>query len=396
MGQAIRKTLGLWSCGIISKAAPVINMSEGVTPISHDIYDLHMLIFYICLVVGGLTFAVMIYALMKHRKSRGVKPAKFHGNILLEIIWTVVPLIILLGMVYPAAKVLLDMEDTSKADVSVLVTGIQWKWKYTYLDEDIEFFSNLATPMSQIQGEEPKGEHYLLEVDKPIVVPIHKKIRFLFTSQDVIHSWWVKDLGIKVDAMPGYVSEAWAYIERPGIYRGQCTELCGMMHGFMPIVLEAKTQEEYQLWLENNGKDPVFSALDGQMMLSMPEEKAVDFSSKKEVMDKGLSVYRANCTACHKDNGQGMPPVFPSFVGSKIVIGSPEEHIKILLLGVKGKAMQSYADQLSDEEIAAVITYERNSWGNDDKDKYGNYAGGIVTPEMVANMRVELGLKEGR
>jgi len=371
-------------------------MSEGVTPVSHEIYQLHMLIFYICSIVGILTFGVITYTILKHRKSRGVKPAKFHGNILVEVVWTVVPLVILIGMVYPAAKVLLDMDDTSKADVSVRVTGIQWKWKYDYLDHDISFYSNLATPSAQIEGLEPKGENYLLEVDKPIVVPIHKKIRFLFTSQDVIHSWWVPELGIKVDAMPGYISDAWAIIEKPGIYRGQCTELCGMMHGYMPIVLEAKTQEDYEAWLNNKGQDMDVAVAGDIGTMQLPALEPIDFDDLPKVMDKGLSIYKANCTACHKDNGQGMPPVFPSFVGTSIVIGPPEEHIKILLLGVQGKAMQSYADQLSDEEIAAVITYERNAWGNDDKEKYGEYAGSIVTPQMVADMRVELGLKEGR
>ncbi len=373
-----------------------INMTQGVTPVSHDIYELHMLIFYICVVVGILTFGVLIYTILKHRKSRGVKAAKFHGNIVVEVVWTVVPLIILIGMVYPAAKVLLDMEDTSKSDVSIKITGIQWKWKYEYLAEGVTFFSNLSTPMSQIEGTEPKGEHYLLEVDKPIVVPIHKKIRFLFTSQDVIHSWWVPDLGIKVDAMPGYISEAWAVIEKPGIYRGQCTELCGMMHGYMPVVLEAKTQEEYDAWLANNGQDPEYALEEGAMEPLVVSSEPINFDSLPDVMEKGLSVYKANCTACHKDNGQGMPPVFPSFVGTSIVVGPPEEHIKILLLGVQGKAMQSYADQLTDEEIAAVITYERNSWGNADKAKYGEYAGALVTPQMVADMRIKLGLKESR
>lgn len=371
-------------------------MSEGVTPISHDIYELHMLIFYICVVVGILTFGVITYTILKHRKSRGVKAAKFHGNILVEIVWTVVPLVILIGMVYPAAKVLLDMEDTSKADVSVLVTGIQWKWKYDYLDYDISYYSNLATPMAQIEGKEPKGKYYLLEVDKPIVVPIHKKIRFLFTSQDVIHSWWVPELGIKVDAMPGYISDAWAVIEKPGTYRGQCTELCGMMHGYMPIVLEAKTQEDYDAWLANKGQEPEVASVGEMAAVQMPQAEQIDFNDTTKVLEKGLSVYRANCTACHKDNGQGMPPVFPSFVGTSIVVGPAEEHIKILLLGVKGKAMQSYADQLTDEEIAAVITYERRSWGNDDKEKYGEHAGSVVTPQMVADMRVQLGLKEGK
>ncbi|MDC3181237.1 cytochrome c oxidase subunit II [Gammaproteobacteria bacterium] len=375
--------------GVLLRAA--INMPKGVTPISRDIYDLHMMIFYICLAAGVLTFGVIIYTLLKHRKSRGVVPAKFEGNVYLEVVWTVVPLVILIGMVYPAAKVLLRMEDTSEASVSVLVTGIQWKWRYDYLDDDISFYSNLATSQDEINGIAPKGEHYLLEVDKPIVVPIHQKIRFLFTSQDVIHSWWVPDLGIKVDAMPGYISEAWAYIEKPGIYRGQCTELCGMMHGFMPIVLEAKTQEDYQAWITNKGVDKEHVP-EGEIPMEV-EKKEIDFSNLGAVKSFGEGIYKVHCTACHKADGKGMPPVFPSFVGTEIVTGPPEEQIKILLLGVVGKAMQSYADQLTDEEIAAVITYERNAWGNNDKGKYGEHAGGIITPKMVSEMRSKLGVK---
>lgn len=374
-------------------AFAAINMPEGVTTVSRDIYRLHMWIFYICAVTGVLTFGVIIYTLLKHRKSRGVVAAKFEGNVWLEIVWTVVPLVILMGMVYPAAVVLLKMEDTSKAPVSVMVTGIQWKWRYDYLDQDISYYSNLSTPIAQIEGKEPKGEHYLLEVDKPVVVPIHQKIRFLFTSQDVIHSWWVPELGIKVDAMPGYISEAWAYIEKPGVYRGQCTELCGMMHGYMPIVLEAKTQEDYDAWIANKGKEPdVISDMPAGMVEVAPTPK-LDFNDLNAVLASGEAIYKVHCTACHKADGKGMPPVFPSFVGTKIVTGPPEEQIKILLLGVKGKAMQSYADQLTDAEIAAVITYERNSWGNANKEKYGEYAGGTVTPEMVKAMRTKLGLK---
>ncbi len=389
--QRLWMSMLIWSCARLHAA---INMPEGVTPISRDIYQLHMMIFYICAIAGVLTFSVIIYTLLKHRKSRGVVAAKFEGNLWLEAAWTIVPLIVLLGMVYPAATVLLRMEDTSKASVSVLVTGIQWKWRYDYLDDDISFYSNLSTPYDQIEGKAPKGEHYLLEVDKPIVVPIHEKIRFLFTSQDVIHSWWVPELGIKVDAMPGYISEAWAYIEKPGIYRGQCTELCGMMHGFMPIVLEAKTKEDYQAWIANKGKNlEQISPGEIPKDTEIIEKKATDFGNLEAVKAYGQSIYKVHCTACHKADGKGMPPVFPSFVGTKIVTGPPEEQIKILLLGVQGKAMQSYADQLSDEEIAAVITYERNAWGNDNKDAYGEYAGGIVTPQMVNEMRQKLGIK---
>ena len=231
-----------------------LNMTTGVTPISRDIYDLHMTIFAIVCVIGVLTFGVLIYSLVKHRKSRGHKPANFHGSTLVEVIWTVIPLLILVAMAIPATLVLMRMSDDSKSELTIKVVGYQWKWKYEYLDQGISYFSNLSTPPDQMANKAPKGKWYLLEVDKPMVVPIHTKIRFLVTSNDVIHSWWVPALGVKRDAIPGFIHEAWAKIDKPGVYRGQCAELCGLNHGFMPIVVVAKTKAGFEKWVASQTK----------------------------------------------------------------------------------------------------------------------------------------------
>lgn len=231
-----------------------LNMTRGVTPVSRDIYDLHMTIFWICVMLAVGVFSVMIYAMVFHRKSLGHTPAKFHESTTVEIIWTIIPVFILVGMAWPATKVLIDMEDNSKSDMTIKVTGYMWKWHYDYLGQEVRFESNLATPMEQINGREPKGKNYLLEVDNPLVLPINKKVRFITTANDVIHSWWVPALGIKKDAVPGFANEAWAIINKTGIYRGQCAELCGARHGFMPIVVIAKTELEYEKWLKNQKK----------------------------------------------------------------------------------------------------------------------------------------------
>jgi cytochrome c oxidase subunit 2 len=231
-----------------------LNMTRGVTPVSRDIYDLHMSIFWICVVIAIAVFGVMIYSIMFHRKSLGSVPAKFTENTTVEIVWTIVPVFILVGMAWPATKVLVNMEDNSKSDMTIKVTGYMWKWHYDYLGQDVRFESNLSTPLEQINGREPKGKNYLLEVDNPLVLPINKKVRFITTANDVIHSWWVPALGIKKDAVPGFANEAWAIINKPGIYRGQCAELCGARHGFMPIVVIAKTELEYEKWLKSKKK----------------------------------------------------------------------------------------------------------------------------------------------
>jgi cytochrome c oxidase subunit 2 len=362
----------------VALADYALNMPVGVTPISQDIYGLHMTIFWICVVIGIAVFGVMFYSIFMHRKSRGVKPATFHGSLRVEILWTVIPFIILVIMAIPATLVLMRMEDTSKADINIKVTGYQWKWQYQYLDEGISFFSNLSTPADQMQNKAPKGQWYMLEVDKPLVVPIHKKIRFLVTANDVIHAWWVPDLGIKRDAIPGFIHEAWARIDKPGIYRGQCAELCGMNHAFMPIVVDARTQEDYDKWVQEQKAN--IKQLAAPVALNKNKTLTL-----QQLMKQGEEVYNTNCAVCHKSDGSGMPPAFPAIKGSKIATGSIQDHINIVL---KGKnAMPAWASQLSDAEIAAVITYQRNSWGNADSKKYGANAGGAVQPADIANAR---------
>lgn len=343
------------------------NMPRGVTPISKEIYDLHMTIFWICVGIAVVVFGILIYALIFHRKSRGAKAADFHEHPVLEIFWAVIPFIILVIMAIPATRVLMMMENTDDADVTIKITGVQWKWKYDYLDEGVSFYSNLATPFDQIQNSnKKKNRWYLLEVDNPIVVPINKKVRFLVTSSDVIHSWWVPDLGIKRDAIPGFIHESWAKIKKPGIYRGQCAELCGIYHAYMPIVVKAVTNAEYREWVAN--KRPKAAGAEGA---TQAEVKKVDYTPKsREDLEKmGKDVYDRYCVACHKADGLGMPPVFPALKASSIAVGQPiSRHINLILKGVPGTAMQAFASQLDDLEIAAVTTYERNAWENNTGD----------------------------
>lgn len=365
-------------CGATTAGASKYNMPVGVTPISREIYFLHMTIFWICVAIGVIVFSVLIYSLIRHRKSQGAVAATFHSSLKVELVWSIVPFIILVIMAVPATRVLLMMDDDSNADLNIKITGYQWKWKYDYLDENISFYSNLSTTQDQIEGKVEKGEHYLLEVDKPIVVPINKKIRFLVTANDVIHSWWVPELGVKRDAIPGFIHEAWARIEKPGIYRGQCAELCGVGHGFMPIVVVAKSEADYKQWVaQQKGQD---------LKLANAQEENKQMT-KAELLEAGKTVYAATCTVCHQATGVGMPPAFPALVGGKITTGEVSKHIDQVLNGVKGTAMQAFSDQLTDKDIAAVVTYQRNAWGNDDQTKYGKLAGGIVQPSDIAAAR---------
>lgn len=362
------------------------NMLPGVTPISREIYGLHMTIFWICVVIGVLVFGIMFYAIFKHRKSKGAVAANFHEHAQVEFLWAFIPFVILVAMAIPATKVLMRMEDSSAAVVNIKITGYQWRWKYEYLDKGISFFSNLSTSQEQIDGKVGKGEWYLLEVDKPLVLPIHKKVRFLVTSNDVVHSWWVPALGVKRDAVPGYIHEAWAIIDKPGIYRGQCAELCGMHHGFMPIVVIAKTEAEYNQWLkEQQGSSSNPKGISKEVTAS----KILPPLSKISLMQKGENIYKTTCAVCHKPDGTGMPPAFPALIGSKVTTGPVSKHLATVLHGVKGTAMQAFDSQLSDEDIAAVVTYQRNAWSNDNQQKFGKSAGGVVQPEDVKAARGE-------
>ena len=361
MKQVLYSLLALLFTPPILATDMPLNMTEGVTEISGRVFGLHMTILYICCAIGIVVFGVMIYSIINHRRSKGAVAANFHESTKVEIAWTIVPFVILIMMAIPATKTLIAMEDPSDADLTIKVTGSQWKWHYSYFDYDIEYYSLLATPRTQIDGSEAKGEHYLLEVDKPLVLPINKKVRFLMTSEDVIHSWWVPAFAVKKDANPGFINEAWTRIDKPGIYRGQCAELCGKDHGFMPIVVEVLSEADFDNWIQDQKAQASLAAAQAEASLSQT-------LSMEELMTQGKQVYMARCAACHQPNGAGLPGVFPSLIGSPITTGPVSDHINIVLHGRTGTAMQAFAKQLTATEIAAVVTFERNAWGNDSGD----------------------------
>jgi len=343
---------------IASAAWSDINLREGVTQISRDVFELHMIIFVVCTLIGVVVFGAMIVSMLMHRKSLGAEPATFHENTQLEIIWTVIPILILLGMAVPATSTLRAMYESADADVDIEVRGYQWKWQYTYLNEDptkkVQFMSSLLTPQEEIYNEASKREHYLLDVDNPLVIPINKRVRFLITANDVIHAFWVPDFAVKKDAIPGFIHESWAVVEEPGIYRGQCAELCGKDHGFMPIVVRAVEQEEYESWLAEKQEEARLA------YETVGKEWTMD-----ELMVEGEQVYNQNCATCHQINGQCIPPAFPSLVGEGLAVGPMQDHLDIIVNGKAGTAMQAFKSQLNPAQIAAVTTYERNAWGND-------------------------------
>ncbi|GAA0817772.1 cytochrome c oxidase subunit II [Colwellia asteriadis] len=341
-----------------------LNLTQGVTEISREVYDLHMLVLYICTAIGVIVFGIMFWSIAFHRKSKGAKPADFHESTKVEILWTAIPIVILIAMAIPATKTLIAMENNDNSDVTIQITGSQWKWHYKYFDQDIEFYSVLSTPREQYenhQGESDKSENYLLEVDKHLVIPANQKVRFLITSDDVIHSWWVPAFAVKQDANPGFINEAWTKVDEPGIYRGQCAELCGKDHGFMPIVVEVKSVEDYQLWLDEQ-HELIAQAADAEKA-SLSAEASMD-----ELMALGEKTYVAYCAACHQVSGAGLPPAFPALKNSPIATGDVNTHIQIVFNGKAGTGMQGYGKQLSLKEIAAVVTYERNAWGNNTGD----------------------------
>lgn len=336
-----------------------MNMHKGVTPISKDTYYLHMVCMAVCAVIGVVVFGVMIYSMIHHRKSKGYKAASFHDNPRLEIFWSIIPFLILVGLAIPATRVLMRMDNTNQSEITVKIVGYQWKWQYEYLDQGISYFSVLSTPFNQIHNTQKKNEWYLLEVDKPLVLPVNKKIRFLVTSNDVVHSWWVPELGIKRDAIPGFMYEAWATIEKPGTYRGQCAELCGVNHGFMPIVVKALNQEDFDKWVAAQTK------LEDRYAQEEARESVQKTMTRTELLTLGKEKYDQNCSACHQPNGMGIPPLYPALRGSSVATGHPiSRHIDTILHGIPGSAMQPYKDQLTDEEIAAIVSYERNAWDN--------------------------------
>jgi cytochrome c oxidase subunit 2 len=363
---------GLWLAAPAVFAEYGLNFPKPVTPVAHKILELHNMILLICVIIFVIVFGVMFYSIFAHRKSRGYKPAKFHDNATLEVVWTVIPFLILVSMAIPSTATLLEMSDTSKSDLTIKITAYQWKWKYDYPDQDVGFFSTLTTPRDQIENKAAKGEHYLLEVDNPIVVPVGKKVRFLVTANDVIHAWWVPQLGVKKDAIPGFINEFWIRADEAGTFRGQCAELCGKDHGFMPIVVSAVSQEDFTKWVAvQKGKAAAESA------------GSTKTWSKDELMEKGKKAYAATCAACHGPEGKGIPGVFPAIEGSKVASGPVEEHIKTVLhgraTGKFGAQMPSFAAQLSDADVAAIVTFERNA--------LGNKAGDVVQPSQAKALR---------
>jgi cytochrome c oxidase subunit 2 len=332
-----------------------LNMTEGVSATSREIYGLHMDIFWWCVGIGVVVFGVMFYSMIAHRRSVRKEASQFHESTTLEIAWTLIPVIILVIMALPATKTLVDIYDTSDSEIDIQITGYQWKWRYDYVGEDVSFFSSLRTSQNEIQGVAQKGEHYLLEVDEPLVVPTGKKIRFIITANDVIHAWWVPALAVKKDAIPGYNNEAWTVIDEPGIYRGQCAELCGREHGFMPIVVRALDQADYDAWLAEKRVEAE----------TLRELMAQNFSFE-ELMERGEAVYQRNCAVCHGANGEG--GIGLPFAGTDFAT-KPEylnEHIDVLVNG--RAAMPAFKAQLTPRQIAAVVTYERNAFGNDTGD----------------------------
>jgi cytochrome c oxidase subunit II len=339
-----------------ARAAYEWDLQPPVTRVAAEIDKLHVTMMWIILVIFVVVFGVMFYSIYAHRKSIGHKAEHFHENTTVEIFWTVIPFLVLIFMAWPATKTILEIKDTTSPDITIKATGYQWKWGYDYLKgegEGISFLSALATPQDQITGKAPKNEHYLLEVDNPLVVPVDKKIRVLATANDVIHSWWVPAFGVKQDAIVGFVRDTWFRADKVGTYRGQCAELCGKDHGFMPIVVEVVSAEDYSKWVGAQKQKLAAAADDPNKKWNLADLKA-----------RGEKVYSANCVACHQANGQGVKGAFPALDGSLLIKEPKGRHIEVVLNGRPKTAMAPFGKQLSDTDIAAVITFERNSWSN--------------------------------
>ncbi len=416
----------------VASAEYGLNLPKGVSDYSGQVYDMHMMVLWICVIIGIGVFGAMFYSIFAHRKSKGIEPAKFSHSTTVEIIWTAIPVLILIAIALPATKGMMQMDSPRDAqgepvtmDMTVKITGYQWKWRYDYLDEGFGFLSTL-TADSNIARQKGSGidvntvDNYLLDVDNPLVIPANTNIRFLLTSDDVIHSWWVPEFGWKRDAIPGFINEAWTNVKKPGTYRGQCAELCGKDHGYMPIVVEVLSPSDYDAWLaEQNGESVADqsasadesvavetaqvsgsdntpdegqqdNAQDEKVMAEtgadeanaeasdqQAEEMTADDQasqseggwSMEKLMARGEEVYNIQCLACHKMDGSGMPPAFPSLIDSQVVSGDVAKHIDVVVNGVSGTAMAPFGSMLPAEDVAAVITYTRNSFGHDTGDR---------------------------
>ncbi len=348
------------------------NMPRGVTPYSQDVYQLHNTILAIVTVIGVLVFTAMFTSIVVHRRSKGYEPARFSHSTKAEVIWTSIPILILVVMAVPATRVLIDMEDSGGAEMNIKITGYQWLWRYEYLEDEISFFSALDRASNQARqigsGINPRDvDNYLLEVDNRLVVPVNTRIRFLLTADDVIHSWWVPDLGWKRDAIPGMVNEAWTYIMEEGVYRGQCAELCGKDHGFMPIVVEAVSREEYDAWVASQRQGMADAAHD-----------AARLWTRDELMDRGANVYQAQCAACHQPDGSGLEPAFPALARNGAPTGELNSHLDVVMHGREGTAMTGFGSRLEPQDIAAALTYTRNAWSEEE--------GEVVQPATIAEL----------
>lgn len=364
--------MGLFLLAGLAQAEMKLNLQEPITELGQKVYDLHLLMTIVCGVIFVAVFGVMFWSVFVHRKSAGHKAATFHESTTVEILWTIVPVFILLGMAWPATKTILAMRDTSNPDITIKATGYQWKWGYDYLKgagEGISFTSNLSTPQPQIRNEAAKGIDYLLEVDNELVVPVGKKVRILTTANDVIHAWWVPALAVKQDAIPGFIRDTWFRAEKTGTFRGQCAELCGKDHGYMPIVVKVVTEDEYTAWVDKKKAELAAAADDPNKMYTV-----------EELSPRGAKVFAANCAACHQANGQGLPPAFPALDGSKVVLGSQDAQINLVMNGKSGTAMAAFK-HLSDTDLAAVLTYTRNSWSN--------ATGEVIQPSDIKMAREE-------
>lgn len=400
-GAALRSIAGAVAGLGASAAAAAANsrytFQDPATAIAREQAELHFLVLIVITLIGVAVFAVMLYSIVKHRKDAGHKAANFHENLTVELVWTIIPFLIIAGLAFPATRVILDARDATEPDMTVKVVGYQWKWSYDYLDDEVFFYSNLSTPTEQIgtllaygPNVQPttavvRNENYLLEVDEPLVVPVGKKVRLLITAADVLHSWAMPALGVKQDAIPGIVREAWFRAEQEGTYRGQCTELCGKNHAFMPIVVEVVSEEEYLAWVSERGgggmdeADAPVAVGDVQPVSAVASagDAPAEWTAEA-VYAYGEQGYTTHCVACHQANGEGLPPTFPALKGVGLAVGGAAEHIDIVLNGRTGTTMASFA-YLSDAELAAIIHYERNAWGNN--------SGDLVTPEDVAALR---------
>ncbi len=368
----------------IVHAEYMFNFPDPVTPLAEDTLRVHNQFMLIILAVFFAVLGIMAYSLVKHRKSKGQAPASFTGpRTKAQWVGVIAPFVGLFCIDYivmgiPAYHAAVSMEDTrTDADMVLKVTASQWKWQYEYPDEGIKFVSMLATPKDQISNQAPKNENYLLEVDNPVVLPINRKVRILLLSTDVIHSWWMPPFGVKRDAVPGFLREAWVKIEKPGIYRGQCSQLCGKDHAFMPIVVEAVAEENYRAWVAQKKTESA--------SLAASAEKGWN---KEDLMKHGQGIYEKICIACHQAGGKGLPGAFPALAGSKIVNGPfldtngrliKDGHLDRVMNGKPGTAMQAFKNSLSDTDIAAIVTYERNS--------FGNSMGDLVQPSQVKSLR---------